>query len=62
VNLPGHGQSRLTSNDAPEPYSFDTCVERIATTLDSLPNKNKPITSVGHSWGGRMALQYATTK
>jgi esterase len=62
VDLPGHGQSRLTSTDAPGPHSFETCVERIATTLDSLPNNNKkPTTLVGHSWGGRMALQYAAT-
>jgi len=58
VDLRGHGKSRLTSNDTQLQHSFAACVEDIVFATESIP-----VTSVvGHSWGGRMALQYAAKK
>jgi len=54
MDLRGHGKSRLTSPQQ-QHHSFDACVQDV-----SLATQFIPITSiVGHSWGGRMALQYA---
>ena len=55
IDLRGHGKSRLTGSQIPEKHSFTSCVQDVAMTTKSIP-----VTSiVGHSWGGRMALQYA---
>jgi pimeloyl-ACP methyl ester carboxylesterase len=66
MDLRGHGKSRLddtltTSIRSPSPnHSFDACVQDIAHTV-SKSYPTHPHTIVGHSWGGRMTLQYAAT-
>eukprot|EP00934_Nitzschia_sp_Nitz4_P006051 Nitzschia sp. Nitz4//scaffold292_size23309//6512//7625//NITZ4_008496-RA/size23309-augustus-gene-0.5-mRNA-1//-1//CDS//3329546167//6041//frame0 len=58
MDLRGHGQSRLSSTDKViTPPSFSNCVQDIQYTLDQ--QSMAPTTWAGHSWGGRMALQYA---
>jgi pimeloyl-ACP methyl ester carboxylesterase len=57
MDLRGHGKSRLPPNNncGPQQHSFEACVQDVAQATESIP-----VTSiVGHSWGGRMALQYA---
>lgn len=53
MDLRGHGRSTL--NNFTGPHTFDSCVDDVHTTLS-----NNPIPSLvmGHSWGGRIALQY----
>lgn len=55
MDLRGHGKSRLSGADPQQQHSFASCVRDLAEAT-----QNIPVTSiVGHSWGGRMALQYA---
>jgi hypothetical protein len=49
LDLRGHGRS--SSQQAP--HTFDACVQDVHNTLPSVPSL-----IVGHSWGGRIALQY----
>ena len=57
MDLRGHGQSRISDAQLQQTHSFASCVEDVASATQSIP-----VTSiVGHSWGGRMALQYAAT-
>ena len=58
MDLRGHGQSRITETHGPNSHSFQACVGDIAHTSTSEFDSH-PDTIVGHSWGGRMALQYA---
>jgi pimeloyl-ACP methyl ester carboxylesterase len=51
VDLRGHGQSPSPSG----PHTFDACVNDVHTTL---PSSIVPSCVMGHSWGGRIALQY----
>jgi pimeloyl-ACP methyl ester carboxylesterase len=62
VDLRGHGKSRLTTtsshHSSTATHSFDACVKDVAEST-----KDLSMTSiVGHSWGGRIALQYAATQ
>jgi pimeloyl-ACP methyl ester carboxylesterase len=53
VDLRGHGRSLSQSG----PHTFDACVRDVHTTL--LPSSIRPCSTImGHSWGGRIALQY----
>lgn len=75
-DLRGHGQSSVIDDDGDGDgddvnvhegettakmmrHSFDLCVQDIEQTIRQLPIQ--PNTLVGHSWGGRMALQYVAT-
>jgi hypothetical protein len=49
LDLRGHGRS--PSQQAP--HTFDACVQDVHNTLPSVPSL-----VMGHSWGGRIALQY----
>jgi pimeloyl-ACP methyl ester carboxylesterase len=62
MDLRGHGRSRLTAASSglssTGTHSFDACVKDVAEST-----KDLSMTSiVGHSWGGRIALQYAATQ
>ena len=66
MDLRGHGQSRLHLSNAgttSSNHTFAACVGDIEHTVASRLAHNGPgiesTTLVGHSWGGRMALQYA---
>lgn len=54
MDLRGHGQS--THSNFEGPHTFDSCVEDVHTTLK--PIQTEPSLVMGHSWGGRIALQY----
>ena len=56
VDLPGHGQSSEPTY-AWELYDFVSCIHEL---LESLKIKNPPIL-VGHSFGGKISLLYAST-
>ena len=61
VDLPGHGKSRLSVDDKNGiPYSFERCVQDVqhSTTVASRPSCAVPKILVGHSWGGRLTLEY----
>ena len=61
VDLPGHGKSRLSVDDKNGiPYSFERCVTDVlhSTTVTSRPSGVVPKILVGHSWGGRLTLEY----
>lgn len=63
VDLPGHGKSRLTVDQKNgTPYSFARCVDDIHSTMLAQTQKASPSSMpqilVGHSWGGRLALEY----
>jgi pimeloyl-ACP methyl ester carboxylesterase len=67
VDLTGHGSS-VRRNDPDRPVTFDTCLADIHATLISKgiasgdsdsDNCGDKVTLVGHSLGGRLALQYA---
>ena len=65
LDLRGHGKSRISpETKSSGNHSFEACVQDIAYTNDAKfaeqPGAH-PQTLVGHSWGGRMALQYAAT-
>lgn len=56
MDLRGHGKSRIV---AQENHSFKDCANDIAAATQTL----SPVqTIVGHSFGGRMALEYAATQ
>lgn len=66
MDLRGHGHSRLSSvihttniptSKIDTPHSFAECVNDVARTIRT--NDLSCRTLIGHSWGGRMALQYA---
>ncbi len=61
MDLPGHGKSRISSEEQQQEqqnsYSFASCVNDVAHTVAL--KKLSCRTLIGHSWGGRMALQYA---
>ncbi|CAJ1965373.1 unnamed protein product [Cylindrotheca closterium] len=58
MDLRGHGKSRLPTTNSDSTASFAVCAQDVAQATESIP-----VTSiVGHSWGGRMALQYAAKK
>ena len=58
LDLRGHGKSFLKQQTVwQEPHTFDACVQDVQTSLQITPHD----TLVGHSWGGRVALQYAAT-
>ena len=59
LDLRGHGKSYLVGGGWNEPHSFEACVDDVKRSLDGL--NIRPHTIVGHSWGGRVALQYAAT-
>lgn len=65
LDLRGHGKSRIVSQhqDDDHRHSFEACVQDISAHISSHTNttlfEEHPHTLVGHSWGGRMALQYA---
>jgi esterase len=64
MDLRGHGKSRITTSPKSSSSSFDGCVQDIRQTLLTTTlsePQHHPSTLVGHSWGGRMALQYAAT-
>ncbi|KAL7461792.1 hypothetical protein ACHAXS_002200 [Conticribra weissflogii] len=58
MDIRGHGNS---SSLFPSPHNFHTCTEDIFETLHSLGliGDRSPTAIVGHSLGGRLALQYA---
>jgi esterase len=56
MDLRGHGKSRISQDQTN--HSFDACVQDIVHTSQT-SFETHPHTLVGHSWGGRMALQYA---
>jgi esterase len=56
LDLRGHGKS-FQKQTWQEPHTFDACVKDVQTSLQTTPHD----TLVGHSWGGRVALQYAAT-
>mmetsp|Transcript_25206 Transcript_25206/g.52054 ORF Transcript_25206/g.52054 Transcript_25206/m.52054 type:complete len:431 (+) Transcript_25206:72-1364(+) len=58
MDIRGHGNS---SSPFPSPHNFHTCTEDIFETLQSLEltGDRSPTAIVGHSLGGRLALQYA---
>jgi pimeloyl-ACP methyl ester carboxylesterase len=65
VDLTGHGSSK-GKNDLDQTVTFDTCLADIHATLvsagiagESDDGNHPKITLVGHSLGGRLALQYA---
>jgi pimeloyl-ACP methyl ester carboxylesterase len=61
MDLRGHGKSRLDDTTSSQKnHSFEACVQDIAHTV-SKSYPTHPHTIVGHSWGGRMTLQYAAT-
>lgn len=56
MDLRGHGRSnhgKYSSNE----HNFHSCVNDIHTTLKENPIET-PALVMGHSWGGRLALQY----
>ena len=60
VDIRGHGNSSSTSS-FPPPHNFHTCAQDIFDTLQTLGllGNRSPTAVVGHSLGGRLALQYA---
>ena len=52
LDLRGHGRSPSLEG----PHTFDACVQDVHRTLDS--HNAQPSLVMGHSWGGRIALQY----
>jgi len=54
MDLRGHGRS--THSNFEGPHTFDSCVNDVQTTLSD--NAQFPSLVMGHSWGGRIALQY----
>lgn len=77
MDLPGHGQSRLVEIEKNMNHSFESCVDDVERTLQRMTqNKAEDQTDesgggaaiaparvvVGHSWGGRLALEYAALK
>jgi pimeloyl-ACP methyl ester carboxylesterase len=58
MDLRGHGKTRLPKNVEISSSSFATCVQDIVHTVSTNKEVMAPTTWVGHSWGGRMALQY----
>lgn len=60
MDLRGHGKSRISSGHPTGSHSFEACIQDLEKTITSnLPQS--PDTLVGHSWGGRIALQLAAT-
>lgn len=59
LDLRGHGSSPVPPNGSKT--TFDACVQDLKLTFEEIPQitNNSPITLVGHSWGGRVSLQYA---
>jgi pimeloyl-ACP methyl ester carboxylesterase len=58
IDLRGHGKSRIASSSCKN--SFENCVKDIAVATKKF---SVPVESiVGHSFGGRIALQYAATQ
>jgi pimeloyl-ACP methyl ester carboxylesterase len=51
-DIPGFGESEMT-----EPYSIDHLVEWLASLVDHL--NLDPVTLIGHSFGGMLAVAYA---
>lgn len=54
VDLPGHGKSRGSDYRSTGATSFQSCADHVRTTF----NHDKIRSIVGHSFGGRVALQY----
>ena len=66
MDLRGHGKSVQTFPQPNPPHNFDACVQDVKRTLDIACTVSSspfppPTTVVGHSWGGRVALQYAAS-
>lgn len=61
VDLRGHGASSSSAFSAP--HTFDACVADVFDTLShvGLTGDRSPVGVCGHSFGGRLALQYAHT-
>jgi pimeloyl-ACP methyl ester carboxylesterase len=57
LDLRGHGKS--ISKPVKKPHSFENCVQDVKDTLEATETVIN--TMVGHSWGGRVALQYAAS-
>uniref|UniRef100_A0A6V2AUR0 AB hydrolase-1 domain-containing protein n=1 Tax=Ditylum brightwellii TaxID=49249 RepID=A0A6V2AUR0_9STRA len=65
LDLRGHGSTStnasLSSTTEP-PHTFESCANDIINTLQNLNlvgSERSPVAVVGHSFGGRLALQYA---
>jgi 2-succinyl-6-hydroxy-2,4-cyclohexadiene-1-carboxylate synthase len=54
LDLPGHGRTQVTD---PDVYQFNICVDAIVDLIKS--QKFYPLTIVGYSMGGRLALKMA---
>ena len=66
MDLRGHGKSLHTFPRPGPPHNFEACVQDVKSTLDiacesSPPLFPTPSVIVGHSWGGRVALQFAAS-
>ena len=57
IDMRGHGKSRIETFFPESRHSFEGCVQDIIQATSDLDVESV----VGHSWGGRMALQYAAT-
>jgi pimeloyl-ACP methyl ester carboxylesterase len=63
MDLRGHGKSAEPQHLhlAKSPHNFEACVQDVTDTLVHAGSRYYPKIVVGHSWGGRVALQYAAT-
>jgi esterase len=66
IDLRGHGKSRITTTSNSTisgPHNFQACANDVRETLEKVPTATtSKISLVGHSWGGRVALQYASAQ
>ena len=60
VDLRGHGKSRGIKG----PHNFAACVQDVQETFQTqnlVSSSNNKLSLIGHSWGGRIALEYAAS-